>query len=314
MKRVLTFILLALVLDRGVGAILSRVQRRTMTGDRGRLVHALTRDAQILILGSSRAEYQIVPSILHQRLGLSVFNAGLKGQDFLCAVMLLDLWKTRHPFPRAIVLSMDVESMIERPTEVATAHMLAPYLDESKRVRDILYSDGPFKRWEYLSRAYRFNGDVFGLLNHAFQRPPPDFDGFATSPGALDPMTDKGVLNALDQDATAIRFAERPFSAQKIGYLRELASEVTAHGSQLVLIHTPLFRQDDRAHDIWVTRLKLLIGNFPAVTLVDLCTETRPTIFSNPGLYRNLNHLNVQGAEILTGMLADEMTKLGIKG
>jgi hypothetical protein len=308
MKRALVFLLLAVMFDRGIGAVLGWAQRHTLTGDRGGLTnYALTRDADILVLGSSRAQFHVMPSVLHDKLSASAYNAGLKGQDFLYSDMLFDLWKRRHPFPHVIVMTVDIESFIERETEIPAAQILAPYLDESERVRDVLYSASPFKRWEYVSRTYRFNGNLFSLLKHAFRNPPPYFDGFGTSPGALNPETDTGVLNALDQDETAMVMAHEPLSAKKLDYLRELSSEAAAHGARLVLLHTPLFRQDHAAHDFWVSRLRGVIGSMRAVSFADLCTRTHPKLFSDPALYRNLNHLNERGAIILTSLLADDI-------
>src|SRR5262245_64749898 len=84
MKRVIVFVLLVVLLDLGLGWVLARIYRQSFTGDRfGLLNYALTQEPQILVLGSSRAQYHIMPSVLTKELGLTAYNAGLKGQDFL---------------------------------------------------------------------------------------------------------------------------------------------------------------------------------------------------------------------------------------
>jgi hypothetical protein len=308
MKRVLLFFFLVVLVDRGLGFVIGRIQSRTFTGDRGGVLnYSLTQEPQVLVLGSSRAQFHVMPSVLSQKLGLTAYNAGLKGQDFLYSVMVWDLWKRRHPAPKILVLTTDIESLIPRETEVATAQIVAPYLDESPLVREILYSGSPFKRIQYLSRSYRFNGNIISLAKHAFHRPPADYDGFVVTPGALDPATDTGVLNALDQDRTAAEMAQVPFSPQKLGYLRALAEETARQGTRFFLLHTPLFRQDEAAHKMWVDKLQATIATMPGVKFIDLCVTTHPEVFTRPELYRNLNHVNRAGAEILTGMLADEI-------
>jgi hypothetical protein len=310
MKRVVAFVLLVVLLDQALGSVLDRIQRQTFTGDRGGLFnYALTQEPQVLVLGSSRAEFQIMPSVLTEKLGLTAYNAGLKGQDFLTSVMLYDLWKHRHPPPQILVLTIEIESLIPRETEVNTAQIVAPYLDESPLVREILYSGSPFKRFEYLSRTYRFNGNVLSLAKQAFHRPPRGYNGFIVTPGALDPATETGVLNALDQDRTAAEMAQIPFSPQKLGYLRALAEESARNGTRFYLLHTPIFRQDEAAHRVWVDKLHLTLAGMPGVQFVDICIATHPELFTRPELYRNLNHLNRAGAEILTGLLAEEIKK-----
>src|SRR5262249_21135966 len=98
MKPVILFVLLAVLLDRGFGSVVGNIASQTFTGDRGGLLnYALTQEPQVLVLGSSRAQFHIMPSVLTKTLGLTAYNAGLKGQDFLYSVMLYDLWKRRHP-------------------------------------------------------------------------------------------------------------------------------------------------------------------------------------------------------------------------
>jgi hypothetical protein len=308
--KLIVFVLLTALLDLGLGSVIGHVQRQTFTGERGGLLnYALIQEPQILVLGSSRAQFHFVPSVFTNKLGLTAYNAGLKGQDFLYAVMLYDLWNRRHPPPKILVLSIDIESLIPRETEINTAHIVAPYLGESPLVREILYSDSPFKRFQYLSSTYRFNGVVLSLAKNAFHRPPPGFDGFAIGTGALDPATETGVLNALDQDRTAAEMAQVPFSPQKIGYLRALAEETARNGTRFFLVHTPLFRQDEAAHRVWVNKLQATLAGMPGVRFVDICTDTHPELFTRPELYFNLNHLNPAGAGILTGLLAQEIKK-----
>jgi hypothetical protein len=310
MKGIIAFVLLAVLLDLGLGSVLGRIQRQTFTGDRGGLLnYALTQEPQVLVLGSSRAQFHLMPSVLTKKLGLTAYNAGLKGQDFLYSVMLYDLWKRRHPPPKVLVLTIDIESLIPRETEVNTAHVVAPYVDESPLVREILYSGSPFKRFQYMSSTYRMNGAVFSLAKHAFNRPPAGFDGFAVGTGSLDPATETGVLNALDQDRTAAEMAQVPFSPEKLGYLRALAEEAARNGTRFVLVHTPIFRQDEAAHRLWVDKLNAVLAGMPGVQFVDICIITHPEIFTRSELYFNLNHLNPAGAEILTGLLAEEITK-----
>src|SRR5262249_19065451 len=125
------FVGLVIALDAGLGAVLHRLYRRTLTGERGGLTnYALTKDADVLILGSSRAQYHFMPSVLDRRLSVHAFNAGLKGHDFLYSVLLYDLWRRSHPAARALVIQMDMESLLEREQEQAALQILAPYLDD----------------------------------------------------------------------------------------------------------------------------------------------------------------------------------------
>jgi hypothetical protein len=309
MKRPAVLVLLIVGLDWGIGALLSDLHRRTLTGERGGLLnYALKKDADVLILGSSRAQFHVMPSILHEKLSLTAFNAGLKGHDFLYAVMLFDLWKRSHGSPRAILLHVDIESMLRRDGELQAAQIVAPYLDDSALVREVLYSADRYKRFEYLSRAYRYNGKVFAIARNLFIHADTRFDGFMAARGILNAGTEAKDVNALDQDATALELAGRPFWDSKIRYLRELAAYCLRHHTRLFLLHTPLYQQDPVAHRKWVDRMQALIAEMPGVELIDICEATRPETFAGrPDIYYDANHLNARGAAILSTLLADEL-------
>jgi hypothetical protein len=308
MKGLAVFVLLAVALDLGIGSAMGHLYRRTYTGERGGLTnYGLSKDADVLILGSSRAQYQIMPSVLRDKLSMSAFNAGLKGHDFLYSVMFFDLWRRSHPMPRAIVLQVDIESLLDRPGELESAQLFSPYLDQSALVREVLYSADRFKRFEYWSRAYRYNGKAFSIARNLFSRPDVQFDGFLQANGQLDPETAVRA-NALDQDATAIEQANRPYSERKLRYLRELASLAARERTGLFLVHTPLFDQDRAAHQRWASRLSTVIADLADVEFVDICEATHPEIFAHtPELYSDTNHLNARGAVILSTLLADRL-------
>jgi hypothetical protein len=309
MKRVALFVVLAVVVDFALGAALGRLFRRTMTGANGGLTnYALTRDAEVLVLGSSRAQYHVMPRVVREELGLSAYNAGLRGHDLLYSLMLYDLWKRRHPNPRAVVVHVDIESLLRRENELGAVQILAPYLDESPLVREVLYEGSPFKRLAYLSRAYRYNGKVLPIFKNLFQQPPPGFDGFLVAEGVIDLGDPRRERNALDQDQAAVVQAEKEFWEPKVQYLRALAEESARQGTRLVLLHTPIYEQDARAHQIWMARLQKLLATIPGVELIDICEATHPEVFvGHPELYFNTNHLNGKGATVFSRMFAREL-------
>jgi hypothetical protein len=311
MKRFVIFLLLVIALDWAIGRSFAGLYRRTFTGERGGLLnYALTKPADLLILGSSRAQYQVMPAVLSKQLSLTAFNAGLKGHDFLYSVLLYDLWRRRHPAPRVILLQVDIESLLDRPSELEAAQIFAPFLDESPLIREVLYSADPFKPIEYWSRAYRYNGKAFSIARNLFARQDREFDGYMPAGGRLNPETDIMVANALDQDATAIEQAGRPYSERKLHYLHGLAEQAARDQTVLVLFHTPLYNQDRAAHRVWSRRLIDLLAQMPAGVFVDICEATHPDVFANrPDLYRDTNHLNMQGATILSTMLAEQLRR-----
>jgi hypothetical protein len=310
-RRLLILVLCVVALDLGGGAVLHWMFLRTDSGERGGLSNfALKRDTDILVLGSSRAQFQIMPSVISDRLSLHAFNAGLKGHDFLYSAALYDLWARRHSPPRAVVLTVDVESFLHRPTEAAATQVLAPYVGESDLLREILKTDGPQKSVELLFRTYRYNGKVLVIAKNLFTHTDPKFDGFLAQTGTLRSIDTQRmqIPNALDQEKAPMAYARAPFWEMKLEMLRRLGAQASRHDTIVLLIHAPLYHQDLAAHKIWIDRMRSVVAEMPGIEFVDLCEAARPASFPNEReLFYDVNHLNAQGAAILSNLVADEL-------
>src|SRR5262245_41121098 len=122
MRRFYVFIgvaALIVIIDMALGVSLDWLYRKTYTGETGGLINdALSRHAQVLLLGSSRMRHHAMPAVLNHKLSLSAYNAGMDGQDFLYAMMLFDLWQRSNPPPKAILLNIDPDSFQRNDDEL----------------------------------------------------------------------------------------------------------------------------------------------------------------------------------------------------
>jgi len=321
-KRVLLFVVLAVFADIALGRVLDRLYRRTLTGERGGLTnYALTQDADLLVLGSSRAQSHVMPSVLGPRLSLRAYNAGLKGHGLLYSLSLFDLWRQKHGAPRAVVLNMDPETLLPREYELGATAILGPYFRESARVREVVYLGGPYKRLQYLSHSYRYNGKVLSIAKNLLVHPTAH-DGFVAALGVID-LADPafgaqrhGLLDvSLDvphrevpSDAIALEVARRPFWEPKVRLLREVVEAGAKEGTGFFLVHAPVIGLSREAHDAWVSRMRTLATSMPSTEFFDLCQHARPDLFADkPELYRDFNHLNAQGALLFSSLLAEQL-------
>jgi hypothetical protein len=304
MRRLFTLIdvaLLIVIIDLALGASLGRLYRKTHTGESGGLINdALSRDAQILLLGSSRMRHHAMPAILNRKLSLTAFNAGMDGQDFLYAAMLFDLWQRSNAPPKAIVLNIDADSFQKNNEELQRAGVFSFYYDDSVLVRQILNERSRFERLKFLSRAYRANGKVFAIGKNLFTHPAPDFDGFEPLSGHLSPQT----LGAQRESIPTL--AE--FWSLKVECFKRLADYCKRHDTRLVLVQSPRYREDPLAHDAWVNVLSQFLASYPDVEFVDLSSCAHPDVFRDKTeLFKDGSHLNAHGAEIFSAMLADAL-------
>jgi hypothetical protein len=304
MRRLFTFIgvaALIVILDIALGASLGSLYRKTRTGETGGLINdALSRNPQILLLGSSRMRHHAVPTVLNRKLSLTAYNAGMDGQDFLYAMMLFDLWQRSYAPPKAIVLNIDSDSFQKSDEELQRAGVFSFYYDDSPLVRQILNERSRFERLKFLSRAYRANGKVFAIFKNLFSHPDSGFDGFEPLSGHLSPQT----VPAPHESIPTLN----EFWSLKVECFNRLADYCSKHGTRLVLVQSPRYREDLHAHDAWVNVLSQFLTNYPNVEFVDLSTCAHPNVFRDKTeLFKDGSHLNVEGAEIFSTMLADAL-------
>jgi hypothetical protein len=292
---------LIVIMDIALGASLGSLYRKTHTGECGGLINdALSRDAQVLLLGSSRMRHHGMPAVLNRKLSLTAYNAGMDGQDFLYSVMLFDIWQRSHAPPKAVVLNIDPDSFEKSDDELQRAGVFSFYYDGSPLVRQILNQRSRFERLKFFSRAYRANGKVLAIFKNLFSHPAPDFDGFEPLSGHLSPQT----LGAPSESVPTLQ----EFWSLKVQCFTRLADYCTKHGSRLVLVQSPCYREDAQAHDAWVNVLSQFLASYPDVEFVDLSTCAHPNIFRDKAeLFKDCSHLNAHGAEIFSTMLAEAL-------
>jgi hypothetical protein len=94
----------------------------------------------------------------------------------------------------------------------------------------------------------------------------------------------------------------------KVECFKRLADYCTKHGTRLVLVQSPRYREDPHAHDAWVNVLSQFLASYPDVEFVDLSTCAHPDVFRDKAeLFKDGSHLNAHGAEIFSTMLAEAL-------
>jgi hypothetical protein len=214
--------------------------------------------------------------------------------------MLFDLWQRSNAPPKVIVLHIDSDSFQRNDEELQRAEVFSFYYDASPLVREILNERSRFEWLKFISHAYRANGKVLAIAKNLFAHPSPDFDGFEPLSGNL-----SHELYA-SQPERIPTVAE--FWSLKVGCFKILVDYCKKHGTRLVLVQSPRYREDSRAHHTWVNVLSEFLASYPEAEFVDLSTCACPDVFQNKAeLFKDGSHLNARGAEIFSTMLADAL-------
>jgi hypothetical protein len=295
---IVSFALLIVGLDRLVGAAFRSLYFRTRSGEGGGLINrALAQNPEILILGSSRAKHHFDPDIISKALGMSAYNAGINGQDFLYAAMLLDVRKKTNTPPKIILFHIDRRSVGENEDERTKAKVFSYYLERSDVVRQIL-AETFDDRLKYLSLSYRANGKALPILSNLKPRPESQ-NGYVGL---------KGLMNVPIADD---RPTPPPWKL-KLQLLDQIAQSCRSNGTKLFFVNSPRFIVDDierKEHEVWRAQITEILKPYSEIEFLELNSFSRPETFQRAELYRDSDHLNANGAEIFSRGLADELKR-----
>lgn len=306
-KSLAVYAVLLVLLDQLLGAGLTVLFRRVRTGDSGgKLLLALDQRPDVLVLGSSRALHHVDGAQLGQALGQTVYNAGVNGQETFYAYLLLQLWAARGlPVPKRVLLQIEPTSLHPMVGELAAVALFGPLMDESPAIRDVLYSRSRWEPLKYLLKTYRFNGRVLAVLRNQVRTVQGRADGYDPLDGGLPAGTPpKPELLATQQAQAA------PMDPAKVRLITEMQAWCRSHHSQLVLFHTPTWRDDGIAHAALVSHVAELQRQIPGLGWIDLSRHVRPGLADRPELYVDEGHLNREGAQRATAELARQLQQL----
>ncbi len=299
------FLLGLLLLDRAGGALLSRLLPLADPAavPVGKVERALARrDAALFVFGSSRAVHHVVPAVLERELGLSAHNAGAGGQGILFARGVEALLLDAGTGARVFVLQVDPKEVYE--LRLQRAAVLAPYVDRSPVVREIVELPGWRARAKLRSRLYRFNSAAMPLLLSVVRGRAPRGDGFEPLEGRLDPaeLPRHPVLSA--------HRGARPLP-EAVAQFRAFIRAASDAGIRVAVILGPRYRggvppiaAERRAIAVF-RRLAAEEG----ARFLPLTEEEHPEL-RDPALYRDRSHLNREGAEVFSRILARALRPL----
>ncbi len=247
----------------------------------------------VLIVGSSRAESHISPTILDSALGVNSFNIGIPGAYIHQQLAFLKAYLAQHPKPKTILLSADIYGY--KPATdyrvLSDYNRYFPYLNHSEFYEAMRKIDSRFFYYKYIA-PYSLSFDKQDEnLNHAlrgyfgYQKQTLQYTkGFAFSPFAN---------KALSPNSDSIL----PYKCQVPQIIWEAYAEMhhlcQAQDIQLIVVLTPihrsLYQKIENAEQITAS-LKQIFNPCP------LLDYSQSPFGAKNDLYIDPVHLNKNGA------------------
>ena len=294
----LLFGIICLVVDRSLGGIYRYFFNRQTKGPeyQTRMAIEVTTD-DVLIFGSSRAEWMINPRIIEDSLGMSCYNVGRMGKPIMYHYAILQSVLKRHS-PKMAILSLDGANFIENKMKYDELSALLPYYHSHPEIRQMADLKEKNLRIKLLSAMYPFNSLFFQVLagntnlnNHRYEL---TYKGFNPR---------KTLFIDFEKDLESTRNVN--IDTLQVGLFRRFIADCKNHNIELYLTCPP-YQLDIRFDNS--LRLAKTIAFENKVPFIDRVFDS--TYVNHPDLFLDFRHLNARGADLLTADIVNEIKKI----
>ncbi len=148
--KVIIFSLLFFICDYALGSLFSIINS---TGKSDYIRKECKED--VLIFGSSRAQYHYNPAIIEDSLQMSAFNCGESGYGIINSLGYLKMIQERYN-PKLIIYDVSVHFDFEKSDNHKAIRKLKPHYN-NHAVRNIILQVDPLEKFKMISLLYRYN-------------------------------------------------------------------------------------------------------------------------------------------------------------
>lgn len=296
--KVLIFIVILVVGDRLLGAVCSKLYSQSNDYTIYRLRYTLDSTKEdILVFGSSRAQYHFVPSIIRQQTGLSVYNCGFGGEGLLFSLIQLNETLKRYT-PKLVVLEVSPNVLIDPETN-EKLKILMPFSKKDPLIFNALTSEEPIEKIKLVSSIYPYNSTIASLLTGSFKPNVDTLNGFWPLDGMIDTV---GVANYMNNS-----FPNSSIPEERISYLHQFIKTCNDKSVKLAIVISPVF-QSNKNLDEMTRFIEKSCMNYNNVHFYDYL-KLDSTYQRIPFFKDNL-HLNSLGAKVFTETFTKKINEI----
>lgn len=258
-------------------------------------------NADLLIIGNSRASTSIDPTILNQMLPLRTYNLGLNGGPVELQHWIFDLYMHfNSKYPQTILINMDWITLNKENTLLARKRELLLWSKNKHwkvffdKYRIFSWAEKYIPLWKYRRRIWMINDglkEYLGICNMGFGRGVLSYkDGFICLDDRL-PMSE--TLHAPD--------INDDFSLTDI-FLKQCAQK----NIKVIFFYPPIFKTYRESYEVSF-RAYSLIKEYTEKHHIPFLDYTQRQECNDPSYFKDYWHLNRKGAIWFSRILAEDI-------
>ena len=263
-------------------------------------------DADVVVLGNSRAACSYHPQVLDSVLHVNSRNLGVSGQPFGVSWLRWELYRRNNHPPRLLIVNIDY-SELGIVTNGFEKEQYYPYITDTL-VRPFLDLYG-FSWLEKHIPMYRYRGNYklisIGLLELLGIRHDTKGDYIKGYSNSNDKWNGDKLERVLRQG-----IVKGKCESKAIILLESVLEQTKEKGFQVVFVYAPIYRRlKQHLDEEEPLRVYRELSNRFSVPILDY---SQMAICSDTSFFKDANHLNSRGAELFSMSLAHSIDSLGI--
>lgn len=281
-----------LAIDFLFGKAMDRFAAKSRGGDTRNIYYICNEfDDSVAVFGSSRANHHYDSSLLGEELGLPVYNCGRDGNGILLAYCYLLNMVSNGNKPSLVVYdffpSFDLYDNNDHQRAVNT---ISPYF-RNPGMKEVIedYTPGEYSKLQL--STYRYNSRFIQIVSDAFRPRQTLVKGY------------KPLEGTITTDFTEGKKTAEPIDTLKVKYLKKFIELCEDNDIDLVFVTSPAYHYIENPEE--TTQLfETYVGedyhlfNF----------QNHEAFTGHRELFVDPAHMNHQGAELFTSMLADSIS------
>lgn len=251
---------------------------------------AKEQEAEVVVMGSSRAHHHYIPSVLADSLGMTAHNAGVDGNGIVLATGLYHLMTKRYQ-PKVIIYDMttsfDIYEFADDGNDTRYLGFLRPYFADVE-VKKIVARIDPMERYKNYSAMFRYNSKIIHLLKDQIVGAGFRKDGYSPLYGELTEDREVGYSE------------QPPVDSLKYHMLEEFVVRTKEQNIPMVVILSPFLGV--KSSESFAPMREICARN--KVEFWDYYYDPR---FQRPDYFKDGSHLNDKGAQEFTKVVASRL-------
>ena len=298
--KIMAFIPLVILLDFTAGYLFRFLETKALDNNPQGMVAEFTMwkaEGDMMIFGASEVRGGLIPSLMKNKLGISVFNCGINSQPFYYQYCVINSVLERKK-PKVIIWSINT-CYLNAPSEedMNGLSVLNPFYNTNDYCHKVINKKSKYENLKMVSNLYQYNSRIFDLLKNIISKTK---------------ETDMGYLarsNSGYKYPTLIRGSEDcGIDSEIADSFVEVIQKCKASNVELILINTPRFENIDNSKNSCYNNLIDICGRYNIPLIREFYNS--PIFLNDSTLFLDNIHLNDKGARLFTTLLCDRIKQI----